>query len=122
MRRVLLLLLALLIPMQSAVAAVVTIAGMPNIGCEQTLSAKGATVTHGMGAVSDCDCGDHGAAPGGGHGSMHHSCPHFGIATIAMPCTALPAIFSLNAPVPTEHASFDSVVLRVPSPPPTFLI
>jgi hypothetical protein len=116
-------LFAILIPLQSAVGAVVSIAGMPGMptsNCEQTL-AKGAVVANGAVASSDCGCGDHGVAPSASHGSMHHSCPHLGIATIAMPCAPLPAIYSLNTPVQTEHASFDSIVLRVPSPPPTFL-
>ncbi|MGE5338245.1 MAG: hypothetical protein ACM3PU_10470 [Gemmatimonadota bacterium] len=124
MRRLFLILFAILIPLQSAAAAIVSIAGMPGMAtanCEQTFSAQSAIAAHEVVATSDCGCGDHTGAPSANHGSMHHSCPHLGIATIAMPCAALPAIFALNSPVRTEHASFDSIVLGVPSPPPTFL-
>lgn len=122
MRRLVILLFAFLIPLQSAVAAIVSIAGMPSFGCEQTLSAKkqSAASIGASGLTTDCGCGDVHTAPAGGHGTAHdHACPHLGMVTIAMTCAELPTLASASAPAHSQHNEFDSIVLGVPSPPPT---
>jgi hypothetical protein len=120
MKRFLAILLALMIPMQSAWSAIGPIASRFHAGCAQTVS----TATHqdhsGMQAanVSDCDCG---ALPHTGVHTFvhHHGCVHFGVAML----TAATADASPPAPAgaapDSKHASFESVVLDVPSPPPT---
>jgi hypothetical protein len=119
MRRLLLLLIAILLPLQSAVAGIVSVAGMPHGNCEQALSATGPIAVHGTVAAPDC-CDDPVAAQASSHGPVHHCC-HLGVAAIAMRWTALPVIYSRVSPVRTERALLDSIVLGVPSPPPTFL-
>lgn len=119
MRRFLVLLVALLIPLQSSLAAVVSIAGMPKFGCEHALASMAHEAAAGTGA------GMHAAVrciSSGAHGSVHgHSCPHIGGLAIAMTLPTVPADSSAATPPQVESASFKSIVLDVPSPPPTRL-
>ncbi len=120
MKRFLAILFAILIPLQSAMGAIVPITGMGARGCQQS-AALAAHQGHPGGTLVDasgCECA--GVSHGGAHGIVDdHACPHLGMATIAVaPATShsFPAVYA----APTEkHASFVSIVLDVPSPPPT---
>lgn len=120
MKRFLAMLFALLIPLQSATGAIVPIAGMGAGGCEGSV-ALAAHQGHPGRLLADgtgCDCASvsHGGTHGGG---VDHACPHLGMTTVAAaPATQL--TFSAGYTAPTaKRASFDSIVLDVPSPPPT---
>lgn len=117
MKRLLAILFAILIPLQSAMGAIVPITGMGARGCEPGV-ALATHHGHPGGALTDaagCECA--GVSHGGAHGIVDdHACPHLGMATIAVAPTtsySLPAAYT----APTDkHASFDSIVLDVPSP------
>ncbi len=120
MKRFLAILFAILIPLQSAMGAIVPITGMGARGCEQSVALAAHQGDHGgvLADASSCECAS--VSHGGAHGIVDdHACPHLGMATIAVaPSTSysLPAVYS--APT-AKHASFDSIVLDVPFPPPT---
>jgi hypothetical protein len=120
MKRFLAFLLAFLIPLQSAIATIVPIAGTGHLGCEQGLTLAGPQGHRGKAAAdrSACDCD--GAAHSGAHGIVHsHACPHLGVATVAVASACIQPYLSAG-PVPEAmQAAFISVVLDVPSPPPT---
>lgn len=124
MRRLVLLLLAILIPLQSA-AAVVSVDWMAGVGCDMSTPTEGAV--QGLSgdvfaATSDC-CGIADQPAAAVHqGVGHHACPHVGTATLAIACTAWPAIVSATGLPEAPLALFDSIVLGVPSPPPTLRV
>lgn len=120
MKRFIAILFAILIPLQSAMGAIVPITGMGARGCEQTV-ALAVHQGHSGGGLTDasaCECAS--VSNRGAHGIVDdHSCPHLGMATVAVAPTtsySLPAVYTAPA---DKHASFDSIVLDVPSPPPT---
>ncbi len=122
MKRFLAILFAILIPLQSALGAIVPITGMFAQGCEQSVALAAHEEHPGrmIADASSCECAS--VSHGGAHGMVDdHACPHLGMATIAVaPATSysFPAVYA--APT-AKHASFDSIVLDVPSPPPTCL-
>lgn len=120
MKRFLAMLFALLIPMQSAMGAVVPITGMGSGGCDQSLASAlhhGNTVGPNASA-SACDCAR--TAHSGAHGiADDHACPHLGMAFVAVAPAASQFPPVVLATPESTHASFDSIVLDVPSPPPT---
>lgn len=111
MRRVLLLLLALVLPLKAVAAAVVPIVGSPNHA--HVAHAADAQPMHahcdGAAEVVDADAG-----------SLHdHACPHLAMVVLLR---ALPVIEpDRRAPgVGAEaHRPLHSVVLKIPLPPPT---
>ena len=120
MKRFLAILLALLIPLQSAMGAIVPITGMGARGCEQNV-ALAVHQGHSGGLLADasvCECAS--VSHRGAHGVVDdHACPHLGMATVAVaPATQQISLAGDTAPT-AKHASFDSIVLDVPSPPPT---
>ena len=119
MKRVFAILLAIVVPLQSAMGAIVPITGMSRQACEQLVTRMEHQGQHGAAAdQSVCECNE--AAPGGAHGMMgNHACPHLGMATVATAPTNLQLVEAARALPETTHASFISIVLEVPSPPPT---
>jgi hypothetical protein len=122
MKRFLAILFALLIPLQSGMGAIVPITGMGARGCEQSVALAAHQGDPGalLADPSDCECAI--VSHGGAHGIVDdHACPHLGMATVAV-APATNQTFSAGHTAPTaKHASFDSIVLDVPSPPPTRL-
>ncbi len=120
MKRFLAILFAILIPLQSAMGAIVPIAGMGSGGCEQgmALAVHQGNPGRVLADASGCECAS--VSHGGAHGIVDdHACPHLGMATVAV-APAANQIFSAGYTAPTaKHASFDSIVLDVPFPPPT---
>lgn len=117
MRRLIAIVLVLLVPLQSSLAAVVPIAGLPQSGCDPVHTASfhdaaGRTTiqTHPLG----------GCIAGWMHGGHHgHSCPLFGGFAVAVGLPRVPTD-SVSSPLPhAEPARFQSIVLDVPRPPPT---
>jgi len=117
MRRLLAILLVLLLPMQSSLAAAVAMTGMSNRACDQALTVMAVKHSGHSAAMKHFAAG---CIDGGVHGSSHgHSCPHFGSFAMAVSSAALP-IDSSASPIPrVEYAPSSSVVLDVPLPPPT---
>lgn len=115
MRRLLILVLVLLLPLQAAVAASVSPLGMADANCEAQRSARlHVNVPHAS-SVGSGPC--NGA---GGHGACgHHSCPHATFVFVAMPCAEFASIESAETVPGVARVFYDSVVLDVPSPPPT---
>ena len=122
MKRFFAILLAIMIPLQSGWATIGPIAGMGNDGCEQGVTLAGDPVHPGGLTVdrSACDCDS--ASHSGAHGIAHsHACPHLGMATLAIASTSAQPFLSDGAIPEAKQASFVSIVLDVPSPPPTRL-
>jgi hypothetical protein len=120
MRRVLLLLLSLLIPLKIAAAAIVPIAGLPALGVEHvTAHLHHAAAIDDQSMASDEACPHSGAT---GDDRLHgQGCPHLAMAALA---SVLPDLRLPHSPPlpPTEPAQcFISVVLDVLLPPPTGL-
>lgn len=117
MRRLLAILFVLLIPMQSSLAAAVSVTGMPLRPCDQVPTVMAGEHSGHSAAVNHFATGCVGS---GAHGSSHgHSCPHFGSFAMAVASATL-LVDSSASPTPqVEHAPFGSVVLDVPLPPPT---
>lgn len=120
MKRFLAMLFALLVPLQSAMGAVVPITVMGSGGCDPSFAPAlhhGNTVGSNASA-SACDCAS--TAHSGAHGiGDDHACPHLGMAFVAVaPATRQFSPVVLATPK-SKHASFASIVLDVPSPPPT---
>ena len=120
MTRLLAILLALVVPLQAAWAAIGPIANRVDAGCAKTLSIAthqdhaGAQAANAM----DCDCDNLSHAKV--HGIVHHQgCAHFGIAMATTASAAVSPFSAARAAPDSKHASFESVVLDVPSPPPT---
>jgi len=68
--------------------------------------------------ASDCDCDDLPQAKV--LGTVHHQgCAHFGVAMATTASAAVSPFSAASAAPDSKHASFESVVLDVPSPPPT---
>lgn len=117
MHRLLILVLVLLLPLQAAVAASASPLGMADANCEAHHSSlfhvSGPhALPHGGGA---CD----GA---GGHGGCgHHACPHASVVVIALPCGWIPSVACVGMAPAETRVAYDSIVLDVPSPPPTLI-
>jgi len=83
----------------------------------------GHQLAHDGSTVEQPDCNETIAAHGGTHGAMgHHYCPHFGAALVAIAPLKMLLQPSAGALPESRHASFVSVVLDVPSPPPTGIV
>jgi len=117
MRRLLILVLALLLPLQAAVAASLSPFGMADANCEVQHSSR----LHFNGShASQIGSGDCDGA--GGHGGCgHYACPHSAMVFIAMPCAGVPFVASASMVPAAARVAYDSIVLDVPSPPPTFI-
>lgn len=116
MRRLLVVLLAFVLPLKATAAGVVPIVGAPE---HAHVPAHAQVVAHGIGHAHD-DCGGHAAEVPAAADTLHeHACPHLGMASVApVPATFEPERFVPRAPS-ASAANFVSVVLDVPSPPPT---
>ena len=127
MTRFLAIVLALVIPLQSAWAAIGPVVGGVDAGCARSTWSAAAHHDHaephaGARAAGATDCHCEGLPHGGAHRAVHHhGCSHFGVAMAAAALAeAAPPAPAGSAPDSTS-ASFESVVLDVPSPPPTAL-
>jgi len=120
MRRFFVILFAVLMPLQSALAAVAAVSALPRIDCDPFRMVQRHDVAPTMTATAaDCACEAAGAST---HGALgHHACPHLSMAVIPIAGPTMPAIASRSTAPAFEPAPFDSIVLAVPSPPPTFL-
>jgi len=117
MRRLLAILFVLLIPMQSSLAAAVSVTGVLNRACDQAPTVMAGEHSGHSAAMNHLAAGCIGS---GAHGSSHgHSCPHFGSFAMAVASAALPIDSSASAIPQFEYAPSSSVVLDVPLPPPT---
>jgi len=120
MTRFLALLLALVVPLQSAWAAIGPIANRVEAGCAQTLSIATHLDHAGAQAANDPDCDCDSLPHAKVHGIVHHhGCAHMGVAMATTGSAAVSPVLAAGAAPQSEHASFESVVLDVPSPPPT---
>lgn len=147
MRKLLLILLAVVMPLKAVAAAVVPITGgwahaqhseqavaddatpldsqhvghmhaAPHVTVHDATAAEvAASAATAADAVSDAVPAD-----GSTHSSIHdHPCPHMGMASMAVAAALAPATYAkpeLAAELPVQ---FNSVVHEVPYPPPTFL-
>ncbi len=115
MRRILLIVLALVLPLKAVAAGVVPIVGTP----EHVHAAAHAPASMHAGAAHD-GCAAHTHEVPTPASTLHdHACPHLGMASMAPPLVTFES--ERCAPrAPSEFvATFASVVLDVPSPPPT---
>lgn len=123
MKRFLAILLALVIPLQSVMAANGAGVGMQRTGCAQTPSISehqqhaSAQATHVIDAFA-CDCGA--VSSSVGHHTLHHGgCGHLSFSIVAAVANGVLPTAMAGTPPDSKRASFESVVLDVPSPPPT---
>lgn len=116
MRRLLLVVLALVLPLKATAAGVVPIVGAPE---HAHVPAHAQVVAQAIDHAHD-DCGAHAAEVPAAADTLHeHACPHLGMALVA----PVPATLEAEHFVPRASsafvAHFVSVVLDMPSPPPT---
>jgi hypothetical protein len=116
MRRLLAFVLALVLPLQSAVALENSLHLASARGCQMTYSTGHAADAY---ASAGCHCSAGGGTAGHHGGAGHHPCAHMGVALFALPCAGIPITDARNVAPSAGPAAFDSVVLGVPSPPPT---
>lgn len=122
MKRVFAIVLAFLIPLQAALGAVVPITGVGGHACERGLTPLGQQGAHSAATVNDSGCNCKFAACDGAHGTIgSHACPHPGIAFVAIAALQVQPHALSGALPESKHVSFVSIVLEVPSPPPTRL-
>lgn len=117
MRRILLIVLALVLPLKAVAAGVVPIVGTPE-HVHAAAHAPGPMHAGAAQAHDGCDAHAHEVfAPAS---TLHeHACPHLGMASI-VPRLATFEAERFAPRVPSEFvATFASVVHDVPSPPPT---
>ncbi|HEU0203368.1 MAG TPA: hypothetical protein VFR86_23415 [Burkholderiaceae bacterium] len=134
MRKLLLLLLAVVLPLKSVAAAVVPITGgwahtqhTAHAACDSTAGSIHATHVHGgiphaHQAAGDGQVLNAAQTDPTQTSTLHdHPCPHMGMACMTGVTALVPATYAAPA-LPVEPSiAFDSVVQEVPSPPPTFL-
>ncbi|GAB4482482.1 MAG: hypothetical protein OHK0044_31520 [Burkholderiaceae bacterium] len=115
MRRLLIVVLALVLPLKAVAAGVVPIIGTPEHAHVAVHAAVQASADH-----EHDDCGAHAAKVHSAADTLHeHACPHLGMASVAPQLATFETEhFAPRAPSETV-AHFVSVVLDVPSPPPT---
>lgn len=115
MRRLLLVVLALVLPLKAVAAGVVPIVGTPEHAHVSAQAATHATVDR-----SHDGCGAHAAEVQAAGDTLHeHACPHLGMASVAPQFATFEAEHFAPRPPSEVVAHFVSVVLDVPSPPPT---
>ena len=114
-----LLVIVLMLPVRVTAAYVDSTSGTSGSGCEHQVPST---------VICHCDhvesCAMHLAtATGASHGTaQHHHCLHMGTGAAVIPVVpAAPVIPPANACPESERVSFHSIVLDVPSPPPTCL-
>lgn len=126
--RALALVLAVLIPLKTLAAVVLPITGVPGHHHGQahekpdhTRDAAATEPHHGDAATGrEQHCGAHAVTLPGGEESVHeHSCPHLGMASIAMATPWPGAAMTTPRAAPSVGQPAASVVLDVPLPPPT---
>ncbi len=117
MRRPLLVVLALVLPLKAVAAGVVPIVGAPE---HVHVAAHGPVAAHAATGDAHDDCGAHAAELPAAADTLHeHACPHLGMASVApTAATFEQERFAPRAPS-AAVAHFVSIVLDVPSPPPT---
>lgn len=117
MRRLLLILLAFVLPLKATAAGVVPIVGATqhaHVPAHEHASAHAA-----IGQAHD-DCGAHAAEVPAAADTLHeHACPHLGMASVAPAAAAFETERAAPRAPSAVVAHFVSVVLDVPSPPPT---
>ncbi|HEU0200047.1 MAG TPA: hypothetical protein VFR86_06385 [Burkholderiaceae bacterium] len=137
MRRWLLILLAVVLPLKAVAAAVVPITGgwahaqLPEQAMTHGASAvagvhaghaQGAAVesTHAISFAADAAASDATPADTTGTHTIHdHPCPHMGMVSMTGSPAVTPATYAAPELPAEPHARFDSVIHDVPSPPPT---
>ncbi len=117
MRRLLLVVLALVLPLKAMAAGVVPIVGAPE---HVHVAAHAHPSAHALIGQAHDDCGARAAeVPAAGDTLHEHACPHLGMASVPPPV----ATFETERVAPRAPsaavAHFVSIVLDVPSPPPT---
>ncbi len=114
MRRLLLVVLALVLPLKAVAVGVVPIVGAP-----WHLHVAAHTAAQVSVDLAHDGCDAHGAeVPTAGDAPFGHACPHVGMAFVApAPAAFEPDRFAPRAPC-ARAANFVSVVLDVPLPPP----
>ena len=122
MRRILLIVLALVLPLKAVAAGVVPIVGTPEHAHTAAHAPGPMHAVHGYAAAAPAHdgCVAHAHDVSKPANALHeHACPHLGMASIAPRLAAFE--FERFAPrAPSEFvATFVSVVHDVPSPPPT---
>lgn len=118
-RRFLILFLALLLPLQAVTVTAATISAQAGEAFEHTQRSKAHNVAETRISGAACACQNSG--PAGAHCLLPHACSHFGLTMIArLPATSVFLLPSALRPQ-AETPSFKSVVLDVPSPPPTHI-
>jgi hypothetical protein len=117
MRRILLIVLAIVLPLKAVAAGVVPIVGAPEHG-HAAAHAPGALHAGAMHAHDGCDAHAHEVSTPAN--TLHeHACPHLGMASIVPPLVTFESEHFVPR-APSEFvATFASVVHDVPSPPPT---
>lgn len=119
--RALIFVLLIIIPLRLLAAGVVPIVGMPGHVHEAEQTDASAAAEHRATQAGAHDgCAAHAASLEAPADSLHeHGCPHLGMASMSAPST--PSGLEPQPPrLGTDiDAPFDSVVLEVPSPPPT---
>lgn len=115
MRRLLLVVLTVVLPLKAVAAGVVPIVGVPEHVHAPAHAATGGELA---GTHTGCDAGAAElAAPAD---TVHdHACPHLGMASVAPAALTFEAERLAPRAPHTFVAHFVSVVLDVPSPPPT---
>jgi hypothetical protein len=110
MRRCLILILCLLLPLKALAAVVVPITGLPGVAAEASVQAKGGGVPCAFHEQMTADDADRGAPD--------HPCPHLAMASLPSAMTLeLPPVVPPAAPAAVP-SRFASVVHAVPLPPP----
>ncbi|MEW5882226.1 MAG: hypothetical protein AB1761_17515 [Pseudomonadota bacterium] len=122
MRRILLIVLALVLPLKAVAAGVVPIVGAP----EHVHTAAHAPGPMHAGHVYAAAAQVHDGVDAHSHdastpaNTLHeHACPHLGMASIVPPLAAFEAGHCAPRAPSAFVAHFVSIVLDVPSPPPT---
>jgi hypothetical protein len=127
--RALAVILAVLIPLKTLAAVVLPITGVPGHHHGQSHDAPDEIHDNGAAAEHHHDgdatgqaqhCAAHAVTVPGGDETVHeHSCPHLGMASIAMATPWQGAAMTAPRAAPSVEQPAASVVLDVPLPPPT---
>lgn len=125
MRRALLLLLVVVLPLKALAAGIVPIIGAPGYGAEQP--AQHVAPVADSAAAAPCPMhaamGADQAASDGPVDALHdHACPHLAMASVVSVVVCVAPDHSRPRIATQPSAPLSSIVLDVPSPPPTVFL